>query len=263
MTAELLAEDPASRPAFFLHALALQRLRDASGLGAAAEAILARLPGDPELLELTANAWLALGDLEGAARAFQRALDAGLARPAVYNNAAWLELFREPPSRAALEWARRAGAPDRADHASLNTLAAVHASFGQPQEAREVFLRSLQVAGEAPPGPADWLVHGLIAEAWGLTEAARASFAKVEPEPQDPTAPYLLARRRLAALSGAGTAALPVAPTAAPSAAPDRAGPAGSPAAPGKPGKPMKPKAPPSPSRKRAPQPPPAKTAPA
>lgn len=197
---ELLAADPASRPAFAAKAWALRRLGERAALWPAADAILAHLPDDPDVLGMTGSMALLMGDAEGAARAWRRVIDAGRATPVVYNNAAWLELFRDPSGKNALDWARRAVDQGRQrEHASQNTLAAAYAEAGKAAEAREIFLRSLE--GGGPLGPADWYVFGRIAEAWGRKGAAREAYGRVEPEKEegadDPASAYHLARRRL------------------------------------------------------------------
>jgi tetratricopeptide (TPR) repeat protein len=222
---EILASDPASRAAFAMKAWALRRLGRPAALWPAADAILARLPDDPDVLGLAGSMALLMGDVEGAARAWRRLIDAGRAPPGVYNNAAWLELFRDPSGRNALDWARRAVEQARErEHASQNTLAAAYAEAGKPAEAREIFLRSID--GGLPLDSADWYVFGRIAEAWGRESVARAAYARVEPEKEDgaddPTSAFHLARRRLDRLG----AASPDAPGAAPAkdrAAKDRA----------------------------------------
>jgi tetratricopeptide (TPR) repeat protein/transglutaminase-like putative cysteine protease len=211
---ELLAADPLARDAFAAKALALQRLGRRAELDAAGDAILARIPADPDVVGTLGSVYTRLGDLDAAARMWRRAIDAGRAAPVVYNNAAWLELYRPEPAKETLEWARRATSGERdRDHASLNTLAMVLASLGRAGEARQVFVDSLDAAGGAL-GPSDWLVFGRIAEAWGLAVAARSAYARVAPEGDDPTSAEVLARRRLAAL-GPG---VPPAPGAAPAA---------------------------------------------
>ena len=218
---ELLAEDPASREALALAALALQELKRPGELEPLAAPVLARLPDDPEVLTLLGNVRLGLGELDAAARTWRRLIDGGKAGPLVYNNAAWLELFRGGTGKDALDWARRAVDGGRGrEHPSLNTLAAVYAEAGQTAEAREVFLRSLEAAGDVEPGPSDWLVFGRIAEGWGLPEVARSAYDRVKPEPEDPTAAYHLARRRLAALAPAPGAAPPASATPSAPAAP-------------------------------------------
>ncbi|WP_242392221.1 DUF3857 domain-containing protein, partial [Anaeromyxobacter oryzisoli] len=190
---DLLAADPASRDAFGAKVMALDNLGRRAELDAAAAAMLARLPGDPEVIGVVGSAYTHLGDPEAAARTWRLAIDAGRATPIIYNNAAWLELYRPAPAKEMLEWARRATSGER-DHADLNTLAAVLATLGRAGEARQVFLESLDAEGRAAPGPSDWYVFGRIAEAWGLPDAARDAYGRVTAEPDDPTAPEVLAR---------------------------------------------------------------------
>ena len=217
---DLLAADPASRDAFAAKVLALEKLGRRADLDAAATAMLERQPGDPDVIGTVGSAYTQLGDVAAAARIWRRAIDAGRATPIIYNNAAWLELYRPEPARETLEWARRATSNERErGHADLNTLAAVLATLGRAGEARQVFLESLDADGAAP-GPSDWYVFGRIAEAWGLVDAAREAYRRVAPEPEDPTAPEVLARRRLAALG----------PAPAPAPAPGKAAPEEKPA---------------------------------
>ena len=223
---ELVADDPASRAAFASKAWALRRLRrPAAALGDAAEALLARAPRDAETFGLVGSSFLLAGELDAAARTLRRAIDAGKASPVIFNDAAWLELFREPPGPLALDWARRAAEQGKsADAAALNTLAAAYAASGKPAEARDIFLRSLD--GGRPLAGSDWYVFGRIAEAWGLASAARAAYAQATPQDldgeEDPTGAHLLARRRLAALGPEPSSAPPAAP-GAPARGPSRA----------------------------------------
>jgi transglutaminase-like putative cysteine protease/tetratricopeptide (TPR) repeat protein len=201
----MLKEDPASRAAFSAKAAALVRLKRAAEVRVAAEAILARLPEDPQILRTLASAEMSAGALDRAAAAWKRLLDTGRAAPMDHNNAAWLELFRsEVPPKQALDWSRRATDGGRAaNDAALNTLAAIYAALGNPQEAREVFVQSMAVGGTRAPQNEDWLVFGWIAEGFGLTDAAAVAYRKVKDDPEDPVGAMVLAKRRLAKLQKA------------------------------------------------------------
>ena len=229
MGEELAAADPDAREPFGLRLFALGKLGRGAELERVGRERLERSPEDPELTELVASAALGMGDLAVARRAYRRIVDAGKAGPGVLNNAAWLELFFDPPAPEAVDWARAAAAGERIpQHPTLNTLAAVLAAAGRPAEAREAFARSLEAEGSVPPAPADWFALGRIAEALGLPDLARAAYARVTPEPEDPTAPQLLAARRAAAL-GPAPAAPPPGPRTVPSDTPPPARPAPSP----------------------------------
>jgi Flp pilus assembly protein TadD len=205
VAAELLAQEPGSRPALGRRLHALQRVGRRADLEQAAEAARAAAPDDPVVRSLVASAQLAAGDLDGAARTYRALLDSGKGSAADYNNAAWLALWSEPVAETAVDWARRAveGSGRRA-YASLNTLAAVLAAAGRPGEARELFLQALAAKAEDRIEGADWVVHGLVAERYGFLDAARAAYALVkdgpDDDPTDPTRPSAYAARRLAKL---------------------------------------------------------------
>ncbi|BDG04131.1 DUF3857 domain-containing protein [Anaeromyxobacter oryzae] len=222
----LLTDDPASGDAIAVKVFALEKLGRRADLDALAATALDRLPGDPDVLGTLGSAYTQLGDVPAAARIWRRAIDAGRATPVIYNNAAWLELYRPEPAKEMLEWARRATSGERdRNHAGLNTLAAILASLGRAGEARQVLLESLDADGGAAPGPSDWFVFGRIAEGFGLLDVARDAYARVAPEPEDPTSAEVLAKRRLAALGPAPAPAVPPGPAAAPVPATDKAAP--------------------------------------
>lgn len=224
----LLADDPASREGYGAQAFALRHLGRRAELDRATEAALARLPDDPEVLGTYGSTVLYLGDADAAERTWRRLVETGRASPMAYNNAAWMLLRRDPPPPEALDWARRAVDQSRErDRASLNTLAVAYAAAGRPDEAREVFLKSLPPGG--PPDPSDWFAFGRIAEAWGEDATALAAYARVEPLPEEePTSPRSYARARTAAIEARRAAGGPAAgPGPAPAAAPAPAVPPG------------------------------------
>jgi tetratricopeptide (TPR) repeat protein len=201
----ILAADPGSRPALTRKLSALERLGRRDDVERITAAALAASPDDPLVLSLLASARLALGDVAGASKTYRQLVDGGKATPGDFNNAAWLLLWSEPVGETAIDWARRAvEGTSRRQYASLNTLAAVLAAAGRPAEAREVFLQALDAKETEALGGADWIVHGLIAEGYGLVEAARAAYEKVVDGPDDdrddPTRPSAYAKLRLAKL---------------------------------------------------------------
>jgi len=202
---DLLAADPDSRSALTRKLQALQRLGRTADVERLLAEALAASPDDPVLLSLVASERLASGDLPGASRTYRQLIEGGKATPGDYNNAAWLLLWNEPVGETAIDWARRAvEGTSRRQYASLNTLAAVLAAAGRPAEAREVFLQALDAKETEQPGGADWVVQGMIAEKYGLLEAARAAYGRVVDGPEDdrddPTRPSVYAKLRLARL---------------------------------------------------------------
>lgn len=201
----ILAGDPGARVAVRARYLALERLGRRDEVRRLADEALAAAPDDPSAMSLAASVRLSLGDLAGAGELYRRLAEGGKATPGDFNNAAWLLLWSEPVGERAVDWARRAvEGSGRRQYASLNTLAAVLAAAGRPAEAREVFLQALDAKATEGVDGADWVVHGLIAEKYGLLAAARCAYGKVkdgpDDDPDDPTRPAAYAQRRLAAL---------------------------------------------------------------
>jgi tetratricopeptide (TPR) repeat protein/transglutaminase-like putative cysteine protease len=201
----ILDSEPGSRPALTRKVMALERLGRRDEVERLVAGALDATPDDPYALSLLASTRLALGDLDGAGKAYRRLIDGGKATPGDFNNAAWLMLWTEPVGDTAVDWARRAvEGTGRRQYASLNTLAAVLAAAGRPAEAREVFLQALDVKETNGLDGADWVVQGLIAEKYGLAQAARAAFSNVkdgpDDDPRDPTRSSAYARMRLAKL---------------------------------------------------------------
>jgi tetratricopeptide (TPR) repeat protein len=192
----------------------IQALRALSELGRLdeatqrAEARLKLLPQDGLALELLAGLATERGDLAGARVAWRRLVDAGKATAATYNNMAWYTLFLGKVDAAALEDAQRAASLSSYGDASiLHTLATLYAEAGKGPEARQLLLKALELRGSDALEPHDWYVVGRIAEGYGLTETARAAYAKVKSPEPDATSVDVLAKRRLEALGAVRTVA--------------------------------------------------------
>jgi hypothetical protein len=86
----------------------------------------------------------------------------------------------------------------------LNTHAAVSAAAGHPEEGRKLLLETLAARGDERLVSSDWLVVGLIAEQYGLTEEARSAYQKsVDVDESNksevgPTSASTIARSRMA-----------------------------------------------------------------
>jgi len=122
-------------------------------------------------------------------------------------------LFVEPVDPEALELARRAVDQSRGPGGfALHTLASVHAVRGEPAEAIQTIRQAVERGNPAnQPESHDWLVVGLVAEAYGLPDDAAAAYRRVEPEPDDGLSSFTLAERRLKALGKPGRGAPPAA----------------------------------------------------
>lgn len=180
----------------------LLRLRRWDDARRAAEARLARLPGDLAAQETLVALALRQGDFDTAESILQRAADAGSASSEVYNQMAWLQLFRGKADDRAVELAQRAATlSGYKSYGVLHTLAALYAEQGKTAEAYQLILQALEAKG-GEPGVSDWYVFGRLAEHYGMPDAARRCYEKAKPgsDEPDPVSSLHLVRRRLEAL---------------------------------------------------------------
>lgn len=69
----------------------------------------------------------------------------------------------------------------------IHTLAMMYAEAGRGREARSVAAQAIAGWGLAEPNSEIWLVYGRIAQSYGLNDAARSAYGKVEqPPPGEP-----------------------------------------------------------------------------
>ena len=201
----LLAAEPDSDLALTLTLAAYQALEDPEGLRRIARR---RLERDPEDFRARIGLYEAAtleGDLETTLSILTELTEGSSATSTIYNNAAWYALIRGRPDEQALRWAQeaaeRSGYQERS---TLHTLASIYAERERPEEAYRVLLQGMEVTDE-PPDSADWYVLGRLAELYGLPEAARRYYERVE-RPDGKARLYdsawALAQRRLEGMPG-------------------------------------------------------------
>jgi tetratricopeptide (TPR) repeat protein len=158
---------------------------------------------EPMLQEWLAEVNVRLGAFEDAKLAYQAAIDGGQASAGTYNNRAWLALFtQEGVTDADVSLALQAVQLSGFKNPTyLNTLAALYAAGGKPDQAWQTYLQILELRPDGEPIEADWFVVGRVAEHYGLPETARKAYLRVsKPMRVRPTSTYVLAQRRLALL---------------------------------------------------------------
>lgn len=202
-TAERLQQaEPDSLYLYGARVASLLRLRRWDDVRQAAEARLARLPDDLAARQTLVDLALRQGDFETAESILRRLADSGMADADVYNQMAWIQLFRGKADDQTVELAQRAATlSGYKAYGVLHTLAALYAEQGKSAEAYRLILQALEAKG-GEPGDADWYVFGRLAESYGLPDAARRCYERAQPgnDEPSPVSTLHLVKRRLEAL---------------------------------------------------------------
>jgi tetratricopeptide (TPR) repeat protein len=157
----------------------------------------------PARLLAVGHAALSAGAIDEGIAVLARAVESEEAAAHDLNQIAWASLFVDPMPALAVREARRASElrHDR-DPATLHTLAALLARTGEPAEAMKTLWSAIESAGGSMRSQ-DWVVVGLVAEAYGEREEAIAAYRRVErPARPSPVSAWALARRALARMQG-------------------------------------------------------------
>lgn len=197
----VMLHDSALDAAFRLDAEVLGRAKRWDELSLLARGRLVGRVGDPDATRVLAQVAMHTGNVAEAMRLLGELDRAGKASEMDFNNLAWLTLFVESSTDDALSWAQRATrTQSAASAAALHTAATVYARSGKTGEALKFLAQSIDSTASNTPQSLDWLVIGLVAEAYGLPDVARQYFQRVGSPAGDPVAPGALAAQRLTAL---------------------------------------------------------------
>jgi transglutaminase-like putative cysteine protease/tetratricopeptide (TPR) repeat protein len=164
-----------------------------------------RFDQDFEALRAVASMAMVYDDTDRSIALTQSMIDAGQARSEDFNRIAWASLMAGKVTSKTLELSNR-GILLSGNQATglLHTLAAVDAELAREGEARQTILQRMKALGSLEPDDDDWYVFGRIAEQFGLNDAAKSMYSKLERPKNDlyiPVSSYGLAQRRLRALT--------------------------------------------------------------
>jgi tetratricopeptide (TPR) repeat protein len=177
----------------------LERWREARR---AVKARLRERPDDTEALEQLANLETGQGNFARAEAILERLAARPDADSVVFNNLAWVALFRRAPEARDLERAVKANALSRGrSPGELHTLAALYAERGDTEETVELVRRRLELRDAAEPESMDYYLFGRVMEHLGLWRLAEQAYLRVEKDEggrADST--HALAQRRLRGL---------------------------------------------------------------
>jgi hypothetical protein len=171
----LLADAPTSYRAWTFKRQAFARLGRFQAQRDEAAARVAKAPTDVDALGDLAGAEAQLGRFAEAHAVGERLIAIGKAGAAAFNEQAWRSLFTSAVTEQDLGYALKAVNAKPNDANLMNTLAAVEAALGHVADAREHFVRSIELSKKAL-GDGDYFVLGLIAEKLGLPDEAKAAY---------------------------------------------------------------------------------------
>ena len=177
---QLRRDAPSSESAWLLERSALAELGRFQQLRDESAAWLAKAPNDPQRLWDLADAEDRLGHFKEAHAVGERWIATGKGGAWAYNQQAWRSLYLGVTDKD-LEYALKAVNAEPNEATYLNTLAAVDIALGHTADARERFVKSIELRKDESPNDGDWYVLGRIAEQLGLPDEAKAAYAKVSP----------------------------------------------------------------------------------
>jgi tetratricopeptide (TPR) repeat protein len=203
ITLELTKSLPNSVLAF---ALAMQAYEKTGRFEEGETLVQARIKEHPqELAYVRAASSLASarGDFRKSRAIIKAIIDKGQGTANDMNSYAWHALFLPGPiEEETIDVAVRANdLTNKSNFAILHTLACVYAQAGKPGQARGLLLKAMDAQHLEEPNSAMWLGFALLAEQYGMAEAAQKMYDRVEkPKSEDPVDSYAMAQQHLEAL---------------------------------------------------------------
>jgi tetratricopeptide (TPR) repeat protein len=132
-------------------------------------------------------------------------IDKGQATENDLNLYAWYALLLPGPiEQDTIDVAQRANdLTKNGNFAILHTLACVDAQAGKTSQARDLLLKAMDVLHLEEPNSEVWFGFALIAERYGVLDAAEKMYSRVEkPKADYPGTSYVIAQQHLAVLRG-------------------------------------------------------------
>ncbi len=190
-----------SQAAIFQHTVALSQARQFDRAHGYLDAVAKRGQSDEHVLYLRCLVANQEGDVAAVIRYSRALLAKSEDRPVVWNGLAWALWIDGDPQGDAEAIARQAVAKNnRQEYAYLHTLAAILADSGRPEEALAVMHEANAERIEPLQDP-DWLIVGLLAEAYGRDSDAIVAYRWLRrPTGAWSLSSYAVAQSRLRAL---------------------------------------------------------------
>lgn len=168
----------------------------------AENAVHDRLAAEPDSLvaqRLSARVLAEKGDFQGANQALRKIAEDSRASVDDLNLFGWSGLFLPSVPPDGLEAAERGTTiTQNKQFAIMHTLACLYADVGKPVEARNLFIKALEIAHLTEPNSELWYGFGRLAEVYGQYDAALTAYKRVEaPEVSNAFNTYNLVQQRM------------------------------------------------------------------
>jgi len=193
---------PASLRAFDLTTRAYAQLKRFDDWDKLVAALRAAYPDEVAYIRSSARLATYRGQFAKAREIIKTIADKGQASSEDLNLYAWFALeLPTPVDQDSIDTALHAADLSKNSFAIEHTLGCVYAQAGKTTQARELLLKSMDDGHLEQPNSEIWFGFGLIAEQYGVFDAAEKMLARVEkPKTEYPGSSYGLAQEHLARL---------------------------------------------------------------
>lgn len=200
LTAELIKALPTSVRAFELATTALAGLKQFDDWEKLVQTRIQEYPDELAYVRSSARLAVYRGQFSKSREIIKGIIDKGQATASDLNLYAWYALFL--PGRVeqnAIDQAQRANdLSNNANFAILHTLACVDAQSGKTSQARDLLLKAMDALHLEEPNSEVWFGFALIAEQYGVLDAAEKMYSRVEkPKGDYAGASYAIAQQHL------------------------------------------------------------------
>jgi tetratricopeptide (TPR) repeat protein len=205
LTQELIKAFPDSVRAFNLAVSGYAALKQYGDWQKLVDARMQQHPDELAYVRSSASLAAYQGDFTKARDILKGLIDKGKATSDDLNQYAWEALMvPDGVDQAALDAAQRGSELTKnSNFAILHTLACLDAQAGKTSQARELLLKAMDAAHMEEPNSAIWFGFASIAEQYGVFDAAKKMYSRVEkPKRNFPSDTYIIAQQRLGALRG-------------------------------------------------------------
>ncbi len=202
ITVDLTKAFPTSLKAFDLSERALAGLKRFDDWDKLVQARRTEHPDELAYTRSAARIAAYRGQFDKARTIIKSIIDKGQASSEDLNLYAWFALALSTPiDQEAIDTALRATDLRKNSFAIQHTLGCVYAQAGKTSQARELLLKAMDDSHQEEPNSEIWFGFGLIAEQYGILDAAQKMFARVEkPKSEYPASSYALAQQHLTSL---------------------------------------------------------------